>query len=199
METPETILQFWFGTQSDDAIVAAEKSKRWWTKDAATDAGMLQQFADVVELAAGGALAAWQTAPRTRLALILLTDQFPRNMYRDSARSFAYDGLARAWCSEGLTIGCDQLLRPIERVFFYLPLEHSESLADQERAVDLFARLLHAVPPEQQSVFAGFHDFAVRHHAVIQRFGRFPHRNAILGRPSSDDELVFLREKGSSF
>ena len=120
-------------------------------------------------------------------------------MYRDTAQAFAYDGLARTWCTEGLAIGIDQELRPIERVFFYLPLEHAESLEDQDRCVALFERLLQDVPPGQRPVFEGFYDFALRHRVIIERFGRYPHRNAILGRPSSPEEAAFLQEKGSSF
>lgn len=199
METPESIHEFWFGTQADDAAVAAEKSRLWWAKDDATDALVLQRFESTLAMAASGALDHWGSTLRGRLALILLTDQFPRNMYRHSARAFAHDELARAWCREGLELGMDRQLRPIERVFHYLPLEHSEVLEDQDRCVALFDRLVQEVPPEQRTVFAGFHDFAVRHRVIIERFHRFPHRNAIIGRASTAEELVFLREKGSSF
>lgn len=199
METPDSIHEFWFGTETDDAAAANAQSKLWWAKDTATDALMLQRFGDTLALAASGALADWAATPRGRLALILLTDQFPRNMYRNTAQSFAYDALARTWCKEGLDLGVDQQLRPIERVFHYLPLEHSEDLDDQHRAVALFDRLVQAVPPEQRTTFAGFHDFAVRHRVIIERFHRFPHRNAVLGRPSSVEEAAFLQEKGSSF
>lgn len=202
METPETIRKFWFGTDADnadDAAVAAAQSKLWWAKDAATDALMRQRFDSTLAMAPSGALADWGSTPQGRLALILLTDQFPRNMYRDSAAAFAYDPLARTWCKEGLNLGIDQRLRPIERVFYYLPLEHSEALEDQDLSVELFARLLQQVPPEQRPAFEGFHDFAVRHRVIIERFGRYPHRNAILGRTSTAEEAAFLQEKGSSF
>lgn len=198
-ETPESIHEFWFGTQSDDAAAAAEKAKLWWAKDAATDALMRQRFEPMLALAASGALDSWTGTPQGRLALILLADQFPRNIYRQTARSFAYDSQALAWCKEGLRLGSDRQLRPIERVFHYLPLEHSESLEDQNLAVSLFAQLMEEVPPEQKTVFAGFHDFAVRHRVIIERFQRFPHRNAILDRPSTAEETAFLQEKGSSF
>lgn len=202
METPETIGAFWFGAgadDADDAAVAAAQAKLWWAKDAATDALMRQRFESTLALAASGGLASWSGTPQGRLALILLADQFSRNMYRDSAAAFAYDALARAWCKEGLALGVDQRLRPIERVFYYLPLEHSEALDDQDLSVALFARLLQQVPAAQRSAFAGFHDFAERHRAIIQRFGRYPHRNALLGRASTAEEAAFLQEKGSSF
>lgn len=199
METRESIREFWFGTQADDDAVSSEKSTLWWAKDGATDALMLQRFEQALERAASGALDDWAATPAGRLALILLTDQFPRNMYRNTAKAFAYDGMALKWCKEGVALGAERQLRPIERVFFYLPLEHSEALGDQDMAVSLFERLLQDVPPEQKTVFAGFHDFAVRHRVIIERFHRFPHRNAILGRASTPEEAAFLRQKGSSF
>lgn len=141
----------------------------------------------------------WTQTPAGCLALILLTDQFPRNIYRDTPRAFAFDPLARAWCKEGLRNRMHESLRPIERVFFYLPLEHSESLDDQLHAVALFEELVTIVPQEQRNTFDGFVDYAHRHHEVIGRFGRFPHRNRILGRTSTEEELRFLEQKGSSF
>jgi len=131
--------------------------------------------------------------------LILLTDQFPRNMYRDSPQAFAYDAKALAWCLEGLKQQFDRHLRPIERVFFYLPLEHAESLEHQERSVEKFRELLDEADERRKNVFAEYLDLAVRHRNIIARFGRFPHRNRILGRESTGEELAFLKEPGSSF
>jgi uncharacterized protein (DUF924 family) len=133
------------------------------------------------------------------LALILLTDQFPRNIYRGQARSFGFDGLALRWALDGLDLGIDRQLRPIQRVFFYLPLEHSESIAHQDRSLDLYQQLLNDVPEEQKETFTGFRNFAIRHRDIIARFGRFPHRNAILDRVSTDEETAFLKTAGSSF
>src|SRR5690606_119569 len=139
---------------------------------------------------------AWLAPPRGRLALVILIDQFSRNLFRGDARAFAHDALARRWVSEGLDAGADRALRAIERVFFYLPLEHSESLADQQRSVALFERLCADVPPALQGTFAGYLDYAVRHRDVIVRFGRFPHRNASLGRATTPEEAEFLRQPG---
>ncbi|HEY8608525.1 MAG TPA: DUF924 family protein [Noviherbaspirillum sp.] len=197
-ESVGSILAFWFGP-GDDATVAAARSRLWWGKDDATDRAMATRFAGCIDAAATGALDAWAATPAGRLALILLTDQFPRNIHRGTPRAFALDARARRFCMEGLTQGVDRLLRPIERVFFYLPLEHSESMPDQERAVALFAQLLADVPADQRAAFAGYHDFALRHREVVERFGRFPHRNAILGRTSTPAEIAFLQQKGSSF
>jgi uncharacterized protein (DUF924 family) len=198
VETQETVREFWFGAGSDDAVVAREKSNLWWSKNAEIDRSIKQRFEDLLNQAGRGELDTWSNTAAGRLALIVLTDQFPRNMYRDTPQAFAFDSLARDWCKSGIDRGFDQQLRPIERVFFYLPLEHSESLHDQYLAVALFEKLSSA-SPEAASNFAGFLDFAKRHRDIVERFGRFPHRNVILGRESSPQELAFLQEKGSSF
>ncbi len=199
METQQTIRAFWFGGAADDHAVAQQQAHLWWAKDATTDAAIRQRFEGCVRRAPDGELDAWAATPQGRLALILLTDQFPRNIYRDTPASFSFDALARTWCVDGLRDGADRMLRPIERVFFYMPLEHSEALDDQERAVALFEQLAGVVDGGQRASFDGFLDFALRHRDVIRRFGRFPHRNRILGRQSSGEELAFLQQKGSSF
>ncbi|HSD37577.1 MAG TPA: DUF924 family protein [Rhodocyclaceae bacterium] len=199
METTETILGFWFGSSPDDAIVAKEKTALWWAKDATTDQHMRERFAPTLQQAANGALRDWQTTPEGRLALILLCDQFPRNIYRDTPQSFAFDEQARSLCKKGIDAGADEVLRPIQRVFFYLPLEHSESLDDQNESVALFEALATGMPAAQRKEFAGYVDFAKHHRAIIERFGRFPHRNAILGREATAEELAFLSGPGSSF
>jgi uncharacterized protein (DUF924 family) len=199
METPDTILQFWFGTNTDDAAVAAEQSKLWWIKRDETDRLIRERFESVLRKAAQHELDEWAGTPAGRLALIILADQFPRNMYRNTPASFACDELARVWCREGLRDNVHLALRPIQRVFFYLPLEHSESLDDQEQAVALFRELADGADEQRREVFAGFLDYALRHRDVIARFGRFPHRNSILGRVSTDEEIAFLKLPGSSF
>jgi uncharacterized protein (DUF924 family) len=199
METANTIREFWFGTCTDDVSVVKEKFALWWRKEAAIDGEIRRRFAEASASAARGALDDWLSLPAGRLALILLTDQFPRNMYRDTPRAFAFDPLALAWCKEGLRESMDEALRPIERVFFYLPLEHSESLEDQDASVCLFEALLETMNEDARPAFQGFLDFAYRHRDIIARFGRFPHRNRILGRESSPEEKAFLQEKGSSF
>jgi uncharacterized protein (DUF924 family) len=202
VETPASILAFWFGTSPDDATVAAEQSKLWWRKHPATDRAIGARFAPSLDRAAAGELDDWAATPRGRLALILLTDQFPRNLHRDTPQAFAFDALARAWCVEGLASGADAALRRIERAFFYLPLEHAESLPEQQRAVALFEALAAEAAradPNGRASFEGYADYARRHRDVIARFGRFPHRNRVLGRASSAAEIAFLREPGSSF
>ncbi len=199
METADAIHEFWFGADADDVKTADQKKKLWWSKDIAVDKLIVQRFEKTALAAADGALDSWKATPRGLLALILLTDQFPRNMYRGTAGSFAYDHIALQLSVQVMEEGIDQLLRPIERVFVYLPLEHSESLADQERAVQLFKQLASDVAASQKNAFDGFHQFAIRHRDIIARFGRFPHRNEILGRTSTEEEIAFLKTAGSSF
>ena len=195
----ECILDFWFGVNLDDAVVAKEQAELWWSKNRETDEKMRRRFEESVRAAAAGELNEWRATARGRLALIILTDQFPRNIYRDMARAFACDSKALAWCLDGLDGRIDRKLRPIERVFFYLPLEHAESREHQAKAVECFTELVASVPMEQRSTFEEYLDFAIRHRDIIDRFGRFPHRNSILGRESTAEELAFLTEPGSGF
>ncbi len=149
--------------------------------------------------AARGELDGWLADVRGRLALILLTDQFPRNIWRGEAAAFAFDVLALRWAKDTLRLGLDNELRAVERVFVHLPLEHSEELGDQREAVRLFDRLAASVPAPNRPSFDGYLDYARRHLAIIERFGRFPHRNAALGREAREDETAFLQQPGSSF
>ena len=197
METPDTLHAFWFGTSAQDAEVIASQSALWWQKQPAVDAHIRHRFAPLVERAATGELDNWLDELRGRLALILLTDQFPRNIWRDQAAAFAFDVLALRWAKEALALGLDTRARAIERVFLYLPLEHSENLADQQHAVRLFEALAASVSTELRPAFDGFLDYARRHLEIIDRFGRFPHRNAALGRETTAAEAEFLRQPGS--
>jgi uncharacterized protein (DUF924 family) len=198
METAQSLHDYWFGGVADDAS-GQRQAKLWWSKDAALDAELTERFGPLVTAARSAQLAHWNDSAQGRLALILLTDQLPRNIFRGTPGAFASDPLARQLCLAGLERGDDQALKPIERVFFYLPLEHSESMADQDHAVRLFTALFQAVPQPVAEQYRGFLTYALRHRSVIERFGRFPHRNAILGRQSSPEETAFLAEPGSSF
>ena len=130
---------------------------------------------------------------------VLLLDQMPRNIYRDTAQAFAHDELARQGSHLALAMGLDAELPPLARVFLYLPLEHAEDLDDQEYVVQLMGALAKAASAEDKATFDGYADYARRHHAVIARFGRFPHRNRILARESTPEEVDFLKQPGSSF
>ena len=199
MDDLHAVLNFWFGLDTDDAKTAQSQAKLWWSKNDDLDAAIRDGFANLTEQALQKELTGWENTAEGRLALVILCDQFPRNMYRNTPESFAYDAQARAYCEAGLQAQADRQLRHIQRVFFYLPLEHSESLADQDRAVALYDALRQEVPETQRETFEGFYQFAIKHRAVIQRFGRFPHRNVILGRTSTAEEVKFLSEPGSSF
>ena len=181
----ERVLTFWFRGNDRDP--------RWFGKAAAFDAEIRAQFLSLHEEAARGAFAGWLDAPRESLALILLLDQFPRNMFRGSARAFATDVQALAAAKEALRRGHDRGMRPCERMFLYLPFQHSESLEDQRASVALCAPL--GDFPETFDVPR----YAAAHLAIVERFGRFPHRNAALGRPSTAEEAEFLQQPGSGF
>ncbi len=199
METPGTICEFWFGQHQDEAELIARQSALWWSKRDDVDSGIRVRFEPLLDRASAGELDGWRATPQGRLAFVLLTDQFPRNMFRSTPRAFAFDPLARAWARDAIDQGVDRRLRAIERVFLYMPLEHSESLDDQTEAVRLVGALTDGVGPQLRPDFERFLDFARRHREIIARYGRFPHRNAILGRESDAAEIDFLQRPGSSF
>jgi uncharacterized protein (DUF924 family) len=176
----DEVLRFWF---TDDA------RPFWFKRDAAFDAAIRERFSALVDRAHAGELDDWLDTPEGALALVILLDQFPRNIHRDHPAAFACDARAREAAGRAIALGHDRRLDPEQRTFLYLPFEHSESLADQERSLGLFTALGNA---EQL-------DYAVRHHEIIARFGRFPHRNAILGRSSTPEEKAFLTQPESSF
>ena len=200
MQPWQPLLDLWFGDEADDALRATRQAPLWWGKSSETDALLASRFGELAQAAAEGSLAHWADAPSGRLALILLLDQLPRNIHRGTPAAFAQDPLARDLCLKGLSIGADQSLSPLARIFFYLPLEHAESREQQARSVALFEALAaEQASTPAQATFAGFADFARRHQVIIERFGRFPHRNDILGRTSTPEETAFLQQPGSGF
>ena len=200
MQPWQPLLDFWFGDDSGDATRAARHAPLWWGKSSETDALLAHRFGELAQAAAEGDLAHWAEVPVGRLALILLLDQLPRNIHRAMPAAFAQDAKARDLCLRGLSLGADKALSPLARVFFYLPLEHAESREQQARSVALFEALAaeQADGPARET-FEGFADFARRHQVIVERFGRFPHRNAILGRTSTPEEAEFLLQPGSGF
>ncbi len=198
-QVKEELLEFWFGVEPDDAAVAEAKAELWWGHHAETDELLQARFGAAASAAAAGVLDHWTGSPRGRLALLLLLDQLPRAIHRATPAAFAQDARAREIAEQGLDSGADRLLRPIERLFFYLPFEHSEDLADQDRSVKLYRGLVTVAPAVHRETFSSFFDYAVKHRDVIRKFGRFPHRNLILGRESTPDETAFLDQPGSSF
>lgn len=198
-QVKEELLTFWFGDDPNDAAVAKAQAELWWGHRTETDELLQAKFGAAASAAATDLLDHWAGSPRGKLALILLLDQLPRAIHRATPAAFAQDSKARALAEKGLESGADRLLRPIERLFFYLPFEHSEELADQDRSVELFRELVTSVPTAHRETFAAFVDYAARHRDVVVRFGRFPHRNLILGRESTPEEKTFLEQPGSSF
>ncbi|MGF1724147.1 DUF924 family protein [Photobacterium nomapromontoriensis] len=194
----QDVLDFWFG-ESDNEVVSPERNQLWFQGGKETDVMIAQRFQRLVSRAGLGELNHWTQEPKGTLALIILLDQFSRNIYRGLSAAFRYDALALALCKRGLALNQDLKLDPIERVFFYLPLEHSEALEDQEEAVFNFDRLRQVVTPSDASTFEGFYQYAVSHHDVIKQFGRFPHRNAANGRLSTQEELNWLNGGGQRF
>ena len=186
------ILAFWFGRPGEPGF--GQPRSEWFRKDAAFDDQIRSRFLPGVEAALAGELTAWADERQGLLAMLILLDQFPRNLFRGEAKAFAGDPRARSLAESALAKGWDKDLSAVEKLFVYLPFEHSEALADQERSVALFSALAAG-----HSGCEGFLDYAYRHHEVIARFGRFPHRNAALGRLSTPDEAGYLAQPGSGF
>ena len=183
----EDVLDFWFGVGTD----YGKRHRRWFEKDRAFDNDITQRFLPLYEGLASNS--DWLEDARRCLARIVVLDQFPRQMFRGEPRAFAADPLALQAARRAVERGYDRDRLPVERLFLYMPFEHSERLADQERACELTAPL--AAYPETGDVLR----YAIAHRDIIRRFGRFPHRNAVLGRPSTPEELEFLKQPGSSF
>ena len=188
----DAVLDFWFGAPGSSEFGSTRKA--WFMKDAAFDAAIRVRFGALVERALRGELEAWGDEPRSSLAQILLLDQFTRNAFRGSARSFAGDARALTAASRMVGSRQDEALAPFMRAFVYLPFEHAEGLAMQDEAIRLFTKLVNETP-EHGDMLA----YAHRHRDVIERFGRFPHRNEILGRQSTAEEIAFVKQPGSAF
>jgi uncharacterized protein (DUF924 family) len=174
------ILTFWF-EEIDQS--------QWWKKDNDFDNLIIERFAEVHAQAIQCELFEWRIEPKGRLAEIIVLDQFSRNMFRNSWRAFAHDSLALALSQEAIASKADLELTPTERIFLYMPFMHSESLKIHEIAIDLYLNI-----GIQNNL-----DFEIKHKQIIEKFGRYPHRNSILGRTSTDEEIEFLRQEGSSF
>lgn len=198
-ESIDTILAFWFGKGQTATEVAAEKNSLWWSKDADIDQQITDRFAATCEAVANGELADWAESPHGLLALIICTDQFPRNMYRDTERAFTFDSIALTFAKTCVDSGAAQQLTTIERTFAYLPFEHSEDIAEQKHSAALYKALADNATGDDAELLTNNLNYAVKHLEIIQRFGRFPHRNQILGRLSTEQEQIFLAQPGSSF
>ena len=199
------ILEFWFGTRPYLPDATYQRVRLWFGDADApglqlqTDAQIRERFGALSALAAQGALESWASSPRRRLALILLLDQLPRNLHRGTAAAYDQDRTALELAIGGMQLGADAVLDPVERIFFYMPLQHAESREVQEESLAAFRRLGSEAPPELADLFAIIADYARVHRDIIDRFGRFPHRNAVLSRAPTVDELAWLATDAPRF
>ncbi len=193
----DEILEFWFG--KDFLKNPLQNAEKWFTKNPQFDLEVSENFKSYLPLAQEGKLDEWKNTPHGSLAFILLTDQFPRNIFRNQKTSFSFDSLALSEAKQGVARDFHTDLHWIERSFYYLPYEHSENLKDQEMSMLLFQGLVMDTPKPLRDHLEEAYDYSVKHWEIIKRFGRFPHRNLILKRESSPEEIEFLKEPGSSF
>ncbi|HVN44173.1 MAG TPA: DUF924 family protein [Steroidobacteraceae bacterium] len=204
MDEARRIRDFWFGSAPLSADALNRRIRFWFGDPSAAlrqrrDAQIETRFGALLERAAKGELAAWADGPRRRLSLIIVLDQFPRSLFRGTARAFACDTQALALALSGMQAGADAALTAVERIFFYMPLQHAESPEVQEESVAAYRRLLAEAPEPVRQIFAGALRSAENHRSIIDRFGRFPQRNRALGRDSTPEELAWLRAGGGSF
>lgn len=197
--SPDDVLWFWLGDVDGDGLADKALTQRWWRKDPAFDQEIRAMFEPTWQAIMANEREAWLEEPRSRLAYVIVLDQFSRNMFRDTPEAFVADERAVKAAADGVARGHDRALHGHERVFLYMPFMHSESLAMQDRCVELFTALRDSSRGRVREAVAGNVDFAKRHRDIIARWGRFPHRNAIVGRDSTPQEVAFLEEPNSSF
>ncbi len=195
----QLILDFWFGESYSSYEVIEQQSSLWWGKDTEVDREIRNRFGESLKLLIVGDLNDWKQLPEGHLAMIILADQFSRSIYRDTAMAFAQDEIALTLTLEGIENGIDLQLDLLQRVFFYLPLEHSELMTMQQRSVEMQKLLADSAPVDARGKFRDFHEYAILHLEVIEKYGRYPHRNAIFGRQSTVEELEYLAQPGSGF
>lgn len=199
MDQYSDILSFWFGHGESNLDVMNEKSVLWWKKDKDFDQEIREKFESRLIRFSNGELEDWRSDPHGALALIILADQFSRHIYRDMPDAFAFDAKARLLVHDGIKKGTDTQLRLIEQVFFNMPLMHSEAMEDQIISISQFEKIVGNAQGEEIDRLQGNVKYAIAHKDIIERFGRYPHRNAILGRVSTPEEIEFLGQPRSSF
>lgn len=196
----EQVLDFWFGASGADGSPDPVKRKMWFGDGRKYDVEVKQKFGSLHQRASRGELdAEWTATPVGRIALIVVLDQMSRHILRDTSLAFAQDPAAQKLALDGFNRNVDRELGPAQRAFFYIPFEHAEDIELQRLGVRCFDGLARTVPEPLRKEFEGYLDYARRHRDIIERFGRFPHRNAILGRNSTAEEIEFLKQPGSSF
>ena len=200
MPRAQEVLLFWFGVKPHGTAQVAQRMRLWFGDAAAPELGpqndelIAERFGEAMAAAARGELAAWESSPRRRLALILLLDQFPRHVHRGTSAACAQDAKALGLAVSGMQFGADGALDPVERMFFYLPLMHAESLEVQEESLAAYRRLVDEAPAGLREYFEAALRSAQQHRDLIARFGRFPHRNRVLGRPDAEAESEWRSE-----
>ena len=201
LPAPSDMIAFWIGDAASSAEEAGVRNKMWFAKSEDIDAEIRAKFLPLLETLAAGPLADdWaERGTSERLAAIIVLDQFSRNLFRGSPRAFSQDALALRLCKEGLSLREDLTLSEAERIFFYLPLEHSEDIGDQTRAVEMFSALVKDARSAFRQLAEATLEYAYAHKAVIEQFGRFPHRNAVLARETTPQEAAYLAKPGSGF
>lgn len=187
------LLNFWFGNLGSADLPTSDRTNLWFGENESIKQQLVELFSPEFQAAASGDLSKWEETPRGRLALIILLDQFPRYLHRRSPEAFLYDSNAQKLCIEGLRDKMDQSLTLIERVFFYMPLVHAENPEIQEKSIRLYQDLVSLSMSETTQIYQLFLAYAYAHFRVIKEFGRFPQRNKVLGRQSTDAELAFLK------
>jgi uncharacterized protein (DUF924 family) len=191
------LLQTWFGDTPTDSSSIQHRKSWWFSADEKRDAGLSEQFGELVDSCAQGRMYHWLKEPEGRLALVIALDQLPRNLFRGTPRAFQYDSYTTALCLAAARTGEDRKLKPIQRVFLYMPLEHFEDLQAQNAGVSLYSQLVEENP--DCPAFEGFLSYARLHRDIVARFGRFPHRNRVLNRESTLDEIEYLAGDAPTF
>ncbi|MEM7660774.1 MAG: DUF924 family protein [Pseudomonadota bacterium] len=197
IETPQSLLEFWIGPAKNDPDAAKAKGKLWFTKSFETDSLIAERFLPTLSALASGLAYEWAVAsPEGRLAAIIGLDQFSRNIFRDTPHAFSHDAIAVDLATHGILLAVDMEMAEVERQFFYLPLEHSERLADQELCVKAFTGAVTSARDPFKPHMEDALLWAEKHKEVIEHFGRFPHRNKVLGRVSNTEEQAWIRQNG---
>ena len=193
------VLDFWFSGSGLDSPTVDSRMDRWFSANPALDDEIRDRFGDLVQKASEHALEDWEQEPESRLALIILLDQFRRNIYRGEPEAFSLDNQALKLCIEGTMKGAHKHLSPEQRIFFFMPLQHAESLKIQEKSVSIYNALAETVSDTLRETFATCAHFAELHRDIIEEFGRFPHRNAVLGRENTAEETAYLSGNAPAF
>lgn len=204
MDEARNVREFWFGALPLSAQQLQQRMRFWFGSEptplrSERDKAIRNRFGELLECAGRGELASWADGPRRRLSLVILLDQFPRNIYRGSARAFAFDTQALALTLSGMQSAADAALDVVERIFFYMPLQHAESREVQDESLAAYRRVLAEAPADIHSFFASSLRSAEHHRSIIEQFGRFPHRNQALNRPSTPEEERWLQKTGGRF